>query len=438
MKKILVSLFFISFFCLQLSAEESADSTIVHYLQSKGIKFTDNNKLVFFTHGKDKFVDLFKAISQAKETVHLEYFNFRNDSIAGELFKLLALKAKAGVKVRALFDGFGNDSNNKPLKKEHLKKLRGEGIEIYEFDPIRFPWINHVFSRDHRKIVVIDGKVAYTGGMNVADYYIKGKPEFGDWRDIHFRIEGDAVASLQSIFLRFWNKVTKQDIHGSELYPGEKDASLYFDGLKRDTAITAGKKLLAVVNREPHTSPKIIRETFLASINSANEHIQIINPYFTLNRKIRKALRDAIKRGVNVEIMVSEKSDIPITPRVVDYNVHKLMKMGARVYYYQGGFHHSKIMMIDDKFCFAGSANLNSRSLAFDYECNVVIVDKYATAELRNTFNYDKEHRCFLMTEQWWKNRKKSLKFQSWLYHFLAPFVYNPLPSKLPYQKYYS
>lgn len=123
--------------------------------------------------GQEKFDDMFQAIRQARKSIHLEYFNFRNDSIADALFDLLAEKAKEGVEVRALFDAFGNASNNKPLKKKHIKALRARGIEIYKFDPLRFPWINHVFSRDHRKIVVIDGKLAYTGGMNVADYYIK-------------------------------------------------------------------------------------------------------------------------------------------------------------------------------------------------------------------------------------------------------------------------
>ncbi|MEG2157088.1 MAG: phospholipase D-like domain-containing protein [Bacteroidaceae bacterium] len=423
MKSIRLLYFLLAMFSLQLSAQESSDSIIVHYLEKQGLKFTSNNKLVFFERGKDKFIDMFEAIRQAKQTIHLEYFNFRNDSIANALFDLLAQKVKQGVKVRALFDGFGNDSNNKPLKKHHLKTLRAKGIDIHEFDPVNFPWVNHALHRDHRKIVVIDGQVAYTGGMNVADYYIHGKPAFGDWRDIHFRIEGDAVGQLQTIFLRIWNKVTHQNIYGAELYPGEKDASLNFKGLRTDKTPTAGKKLLAVVNREPITSPKIIRETFLEAINSAHTTIQIINPYFTLNRNIKRALIKAIERGVKVEIMVSEKSDIPITPRIVDYNVHKLMKHGASIYYYQGGFHHSKILMIDGKYCFAGSANLNARSLAYDYECNVMIIDPYATKELQQMFDYDKKKNCLLMTEDWWKSRSKSLRTQSWLFHFLAPFV---------------
>jgi cardiolipin synthase len=158
---------------LTLSARgQTSDSLIVDRLRDSGIRFSHDNSVTLLTSGQEKFDDLFAAIRQARSSVHLEYFNFRNDSIASLLFDLLAEKVAEGVEVRALFDSFGNSSNNRPLRKRHLKAIRARGIEIYEFDPIRFPWVNHVWARDHRKIVVIDGKVAYTGGMNVADYYI--------------------------------------------------------------------------------------------------------------------------------------------------------------------------------------------------------------------------------------------------------------------------
>ena len=123
----------------------------------------------------------------------------------------------------AMFDAFGNWSNNKPLKKKHLKKIREQGIEIVKFDPFTFPYINHAAHRDHRKIAVIDGKVAYTGGMNIADYYINGLPKIGTWRDMHTRIEGDAVNDLQEIFLTIWNKETKQNVGGAAYFPQHEE-----------------------------------------------------------------------------------------------------------------------------------------------------------------------------------------------------------------------
>lgn len=409
---------------LKCRAAAATDSTVVHFLQDEyGVKFTDNNRIVIFKTGKEKFDDLLPAVQAAKESIHLEYFNFRNDSISKELFTLLVRKAAEGVKVRALFDGFGNSSNNRPLRARHLDSLRAHGVEIYEFDPLRFPWVNHVMHRDHRKIVVIDGCIAYTGGMNVADYYITGKPEFGEWRDIHARVEGDAVGELQKIFLTFWNKVTQQQIHGPEYYPGERDARLDFPQLKPDVSDTAGKKFVGVVNRDPYDSPRIIHDTFVKAIQHAQHRILIINPYLTLCRHIKRAIRQAAKRGVDVQIMVSEKSDIPITPRIVEYNVHRLMKAGAKIYMFQGGFHHSKIMMIDDEISFIGSANLNSRSLSFDYECNLYVVDRPTTAQLSEIFYHDRDTRCFRLTPEVWKSWSRWRRFKGWFFHFLTPFV---------------
>lgn len=400
---------------------QTSDTTIVKVLQDNGITFTHNNSVTLLTNGRDKFDDMFKAIRQARSSIHLEYFNFRNDSIASELFDLLRLKSKEGVEVRALFDGFGNDSNNRPLLKKHIKKLREEGIEIYEFDPVRFPWINHVFTRDHRKIVVIDGNIAYTGGMNVADYYINGTEKVGEWHDMHCRIEGGAVSQLQMIFTRMWEKVTGEDIWQQKYFQAYKPVE--FKGLAPDTTVTAGQKLVGIINREPRTTNKIIRTFYTNAINCAKDSIKLINPYLTLNREIKKALRNAIKRGVKVEIMVSAKSDIPLTPDCVFYNVHKLMKRGADIWIYQPGFHHTKVIMVDGRFCTVGSANLNARSLSWDYEENAVIIDKHTTKQLDRLFDRDKQKSVYLTPKVWKETRTPWKKFVGWFAHLLSPFL---------------
>ena len=402
-------------------AAETSDSTIVRVLKDNGVTFTDNNKVVLLMSGQEKFDDMFKAIKQAKSSIHLEYFNFRNDSIAGELFRLLRRKAQEGVEVRALFDGFGNDSNNRPLKKKHVERLRKDGIQIYEFDPLRFPWINHVFTRDHRKIVVIDGNVAYTGGMNVADYYINGTDEVGEWRDMHCRIEGGAVSQLQMIFVRMWKKVTGEDIWKQKYFRAYQPVEL--KGLKPDTTSTAGRKKVGIINREPRTTNEIIRTFYINAFNSAKDSIKLINPYFTLNRKVKRAIKNAIKRGIKVEIMVSAHSDIPLTPACVFYNVHKLMKKGADVWLYLPGFHHSKVIMVDGRYCTIGSANLNARSLSWDYEENAVIIDKPTTQELDNMFDNDKKQSIYLTPEYWKEFRNPWQKFVGWFAHLLTPFL---------------
>ncbi len=419
MTRILLSALFV---LITLSASaQTSDSLIVQTLRSKKIQFSDNNSVTLLMSGQEKFDDMFKAIRQAKSSVHLEYFNFRNDSIASLLFEILREKRKEGVEIRAMFDGFGNDSNNQPLKKYHLKALRDDSIKIVEYDPIRFPWVTKIFGRDHRKIVVIDGQIAYTGGMNVADYYIKGTEQVGEWRDMHCRIEGDAVNELQKIFMRIWNRVTGENVHGIKYYRG--GTMTRFEGLKPDTTSTAGKKMVGIITREPYLTPKIMREFYISAINQAQDSIKIINPYFTLIPKVTRALTRAIKRGVKVEIMQSAKSDIPLTPDCAYYQAHKLMKRGAIIWMYKPGFHHSKIMMVDGRYCTIGSTNLDARSLKCDFEQNAVIIDKETTKELDDMFDRDTK-KSFLLTEESWDQfRTPWQKFRGWFAHLLAPFM---------------
>lgn len=405
-----------------MADKERADSLIVNQLRAKGVSFSHNNSVTLLMNGKEKFDDLFKAIDQARSSIHLEYFNFRNDSINSELIKHLSAKAKEGVEVRAVFDGFGNFSNDSPMKKKHLKAIRAQGIEIAEFKPIRFPWIDTVFNRDHRKIVVIDGKVAYTGGMNVADYYIKGTKVVGSWHDMHCRIEGDEVNTLQKIFLRMWYIATGQKVSGAKYYRGISNAD-YIKGLRPDTTATVGRKMVGIINREPHTTKDIIRYFYIKAINDAKDSIKLINPYFTLTHKLKKALRNAARRGVKVEILLSVKSDIPLTPDCGFYNAHQLMKQGCIVWLYRPGFHHTKIIMVDGAFCTVGSANLNARSLRWDREENAVIIDKNTTKELDNLFENQKKD-CFQLTPKTWKEfRTPWQRFRGWFAHLLAPLL---------------
>ncbi len=554
-------IFYILLFLLLLGSSEihaqeiQSDSIVKELLKEWGVPITDHNQVKLLKNGKAKFADMFDAIAQAKHHIHLEYFNFRNDSIASVLFELLAQKAAEGVEVRALFDAFGNMSNNQPLKNKHLKEIRARGIEIYKFDPIRFPYVNHVLKRDHRKIVVIDGKVAYTGGMNVADYYLNGTPQVGSWRDMHMSIEGPAVNDLQRIFLKTWNKVTKQHLDGEAYFFVEdkkvssaeesiqdtsnveasnirasnlgesnvKDSSLEDSNIKdsylgasslgesnskesnigksnskesnlvesslKDSNlgksnveefnlvesipkepnpkeslleefnlgtsnseesfldVSKNENLpllqavlteldtvhagigpvhtdveLAIVDREPGVTPKWIRRAYAASIDEADEKIQLINPYFVPTHSIKKALKKALKRGIDVEIMISSKSDIPFTPDASLYFAYKLVKRGAKVYLYDKGFHHSKIMMVDDTFCTLGSANLNSRSLRYDYEVNAFIFDKGVTKEMTNMFQADKQDSTEL-TKEIWKKRSRWKRFVGWFANIFAPFL---------------
>ena len=400
-----------------ISGQETSDAVFRRHMEEYGIRFSDQNEVHLLMNGQEKFDDLFRIIRQAKQSVHLEYFNFRNDSIASLLFDILREKRREGVEVRALFDGFGNDSNNQPLKKYHLKALRDDSIAIYEYDPIRFPWVNHIWPRDHRKIVVVDGRIGYTGGMNVADYYIKGTEQVGSWRDMHCRIEGPAVNELQHIFARIWEKVTGEDVIKPKYFRAQP----------------AGHTVVGIVNREPGTvvttdgqlvgKNDAMRRLYVNAIDDARDSLKLINPYFVLVPSVKKALERAISRGVNVQIMVSAKSDVPLTPDVVFYTVHKLMKRGAHVWLYKPGFHHSKILMVDGRYCTVGSANLDARSMRFDYEDNAVILDSEVTRQLDDMFDRDKLDSFYLTPETWDEFRTPWQKFRGWFGHLLRPFL---------------
>jgi cardiolipin synthase len=390
--------------------QASSDTIVMNYLQQTGVPVTCNNEVKLLMTGHDKFIDLFQTIRQAKHHIHLEYFNFRNDSIANSLFDLLAEKVKEGVEVRAMFDAFGNWSNNKPLKKRHLKSISDRGIEIVKFDPINFPWVNHAIHRDHRKIVVIDGKIGYTGGMNIADYYINGLPKIGKWHDMHIHLEGDAVRYLQGIFLTMWNRETGQHIGGPAYFP---DVPQFPDSVAEE---------IAIVDRTPRETPRSISHAYTASIRAAQKNIRIVNPYFVPTKSIRKAIKSALKKGTEVEIMIPSVSDIYFTPEASFYIVHKLMKKGAKIYLFNGGFHHSKIMMVDSTFCTVGTANLNSRSLRYDYETNAFIFDPTTTHQLNEMFERDKQNST-LLTPEVWKERSAWKKFVGWVGNLLTPFL---------------
>ena len=249
---------------------------------------------------------------------------------------------------------------------------------------------------------------AYTGGMNVADYYIEGLEGIGPWRDMHMRIEGPAVNDLHDIFVQMWAKQTGYLLSGAKYFPVHSEKE--------------GNVRLAVVDRHPRTGNKAIRQLYVSMLDNAKKNVRIINPYFVPTRSVRKAIERAIKRGVDVQIMVSEKSDIPLTPDATHYVAWQLAKKGATVYMFQNGFHHTKIMTVDDEFCTVGSANLNSRSLRYDYEINMAIFDHATTMEMVNMFEDDKKSSVILDQEKW--NQKTAWKKGvAWFGHLLTPFL---------------
>ena len=374
--------------CLLVHAKDDvrSDSATIGDFRQMGIPIYSNNSVIVLPSCQLKYSDLFGKIQNAERYVHLDYFKFQQDSICRQLFDLLARKAEQGVEVRVIYDYFGNSHSDLPLKDSFLDVYRARGVKVYAYDKVKFPWVNHLFHRNHHKIAIIDGEFLYTGGMNVADYYIHGKPGIGAWRDTHMRVTGDAVEGYQKIFLDLWEKVS-----------GERpDASKYEIRHHANDSI-----LMAVCNRVPRKSPEIIRETYCTAIDNARYLIQIVNPYPCLFGDVKRALQRALKRGVKVEFLVSRRSDVMANADVTGIEMHRLMKRGADIYYYEGAFHHSKLMMVDGLFCTIGTANLDARSLRFDLEVNSYIFDKGVTSELQDIFESDKSVSMLLTPENW-------------------------------------
>lgn len=390
MKKCIVLFVLLLLSCMPSWCENSAERTKRDYARL-GLTLYKGNEVNILSTGEVKFRTLFREIDAAQDYVLMDYFKFQQDSICGILMDKLCKKAAEGVKVYVLYDSFANRFNDLPLSKSLLEHVRQSGIHIAAFDPIRFPWINHLMHRDHHKVAVIDGKVVYTGGMNVADYYLHGKPSIGKWRDMHCSISGPIVEAYEDLFWKMWTKTSAEP-------PLERSATHIFPSKEN------GKEIV-FANRWPRESPEIMRQTYSIAIDNAEHLVQIVSPYAGLFGEVRAALRRALERGVRVQFMVSTKSDSKANDDVVGLEMRKLMKQGAEVYYFNGGFHHSKLMMVDSLFCTIGSTNLNARSLRFDYEVNAFIFDRETTLQLQQIYQKDIEEHCTLLTPEEWEKR---------------------------------
>ena len=334
----------------------------------------EGNEITLLPSARAKYDDMFQAIREARRFVHLEYFIFRNDSVGRALMDILHSKANEGVEVRLLIDAYGNYKAPHPWTGNQLDSIRSLGIQTAIFDPLRFPWIPNMLHRDHRKIVVVDAQSAYTGGMNVADYYLHGTPRTGPWRDMQMRMEGPVVDEFERIFEHIWTKTTKEPL----------DTLRY-----RSDGQPAGDKLVSVVNREPSRTPRQIRQSYVKALQAARSEVRIVNPYPTTTHSVRRAMKKALHRGIRMKIMVSGRSDNRVTPEVVGIQMKKMMKRGAEVYYFEDGFHHSKLMTVDHELASIGTANLDGRSMRYDYEVNAFIFSPDVTHQIDSIFDAD-------------------------------------------------
>ena len=312
---ILALLMLSSMLCL---GENSAERTKRDF-QQLGLPIFEGNTTRILPTAEIKFRDLFEAVDKAEKYILLDYFKFQQDSICGLLIEKLRRKVSEGLQVYVLFDSFGNHDSDFPLSDTLQASIRKSGVNIAAFDPVRFPWINHLMHRNHHKIAIIDGKMVYTGGMNVADYYLHGKPKVGKWRDMHIRMDGPIVQAYEELFWKMWEKEqTPSPLpRKGECLPSPMGE--------------VGGGSVAFASRWPKETPKIMRQTYSIAIDNADHLVQIVNPYAMLFGEVRAALRRALERGVRVQFMVSTKSDGKVNDDVIGLEMRKLMKRGAAV-----------------------------------------------------------------------------------------------------------
>lgn len=380
---------------------------IMYNLESSGAVLTDDNEVTIFTDGNAKFDALLEDMKQAKEFIHLEYYIIRNDVLFQRMIEVMREKAAEGVEVRILFDSMGC----RTVRKRLWKQLNSWGIQTAEFFPALLGRLQlRVNYRNHRKIVVIDNKVGYVGGFNVGKEYLGLDEKFGYWRDTHLRLQGSAIFGLQLRFILDWNYAAKENLFTDGRYleniqPGRPD------GCK-----------VQIISSGPDNTQEQIRDNYLRLIHKAKRRISIQTPYFIPDESVMSALMIAIRCGVEVRIMIPCKPDHPFVYWATYSYVGDLVMAGASCYTYDNGFLHSKGLVVDDEVLCYGTANMDIRSFALNFEVNTVVYDADKAREMTEYFEKDLEH-CTRITQEAYASRSLKIRFKEQMCRLLSPVL---------------
>ena len=361
------------------------------------------NKIDVLADGEATFDSMFEAIKNAKDHIHIEFFIFGDDRISNHLRELLIEKAQAGVRVRMIYDYLGSID----LSKKYLQSLRDAGAYVKPFLPLRLRLRRSKINfRNHRKLLIVDGKLGFTGGLNFADRYIFGNT-LGKWRDTFVRFEGSVVHGLQSLFLTDWYFVERKLITDLKYYPKPKKHS---------------ENLVQIVSSGPDSDWESIMQGIASAIMSANKYIYIHTPYFVPNDVILNAVSIAALSGIDVRLMIPTVSDSKLSDACTFSYLGEILDAGVKVYQYKDGFLHSKAIVIDDFISIIGSANLDERSFNQNFEANAFIYDVETSVELKGLFIKDQDN-CRKISIDDWNNRKRSQKLKESFARLFSPII---------------
>lgn len=360
------------------------------------------NEVEIFTGGKQKMEALEADLLAAREYIHLQYYIIEDDKIGNRLARILAQKAREGVKVRVIYDHVGSFK----LTSTYFKRLRKQGVEAYPFLKVTFPELaNHANWRNHRKVVVIDGETGYIGGMNIADRYVEGT-KHGSWRDTHLRIRGNAVRALQYSFAVDWyfmrHELLNVPLKGYDpAAPGDA---------------------MQIVMSGPTDRWSNIAFIFLRALSSARKCVYVQTPYFLPNDSLLRTLQAVALSGVDVRLMMPRNPD----SRLLEFAAHSYIKecllSGIKVYFYEPGMLHSKVIIIDDDFVTTGSTNFDFRSFEHNFECNALVYGNSFNHRMKAIF-LDDQQQCTRIILARWKKRRLWRKAVESVARLMAPIL---------------
>ncbi|TYP74241.1 cardiolipin synthase [Aquimarina intermedia] len=330
------------------------------------------NAFRYLKNGKITFEAIFEALRSAKSFIHIQYYIFEDGELADIFIEIFKIKVKEGVQIRILYDAIGSLS----LSKKYIKQLKDIGVEVYSFLPVRFGrFLASINYRNHRKIIVVDNKIAFTGGINLSDKYIKNVSLLGIWHDIHLELKGPIVNNIHAIFATDWSFVSEKDdiLHPSYFSP----------------TLPVGKATGQIVYSGPDSEQSATQQLYFSMITEASSYVYIANPYIIPGEAILDALKVAALSGVDVRLLLSDKSDSRLVRWCVRSYFEELLVAKVKIYLYPDNFLHSKIIVADDTVASIGTTNMDIRSFEQNYEVNALIYDDDFAISLKDDFLRD-------------------------------------------------
>lgn len=371
-----------------------------------GAKYTTNNEVKIYYDGEDKFAQLLIDLQNAKKFIHIQYYIFRKDIIGRRIIEILEQKASEGLEVRLLVDSMGSYK----LTKRALRKFTSNGGKFEIFFPGILPHINtRINYRNHRKLVVIDGEIGYTGGFNVGKEYINADKKIGFWRDTHVRIRGEAVNDLTDRFLFDWCYAAQEEIDDFSIFYN-KDNSKY------------GNIGIQIVTSGPDNKEEYIKNAYIKMINNAKNNVYLETPYFVPDEPVLEALKLSALSGVDVRIIIPGNPDHVFMKWAASAYIGDLIEAGAKVYTYQNGFIHAKTIVVDGIVSTIGSANCDIRSFKLNFEVNAFLYDSKVAKNMENQFFRDIDD-SELITKEEYNSRSNWMKIKESIIRLVSPIL---------------